>query len=132
VASSSCLWALEHSSTPTKGTLVSAAVLLRVSDIMEHYGYIVLCYVLGSVLAASFAGFAFAYGWWWTKRRSHNRNTEDFITARATQSFWRIGWSFYAGAVGSWVIVTPSQVLQFAREGGGRSQQHTHTALLAL
>jgi hypothetical protein len=32
------------------------------------------------------------------------------VTARGTQSMWRIAWSFYAGAVGSWVIVTPSQV----------------------
>lgn len=32
------------------------------------------------------------------------------MTARGTQSHWRIAWSFYAGAVGSWVIVTPSQV----------------------
>lgn len=47
-------------------------------------------------------------------RRSHkqagNKDTEGFVTARGTQSVWRIAWSFYAGAVGSWVIVTPSQV----------------------
>lgn len=61
--------------------------------------------------------------WWWlcscqgavcdvcrSKRCSGNKDTEDFVTARGTQSAWRIGWSFYAGAVGSWVIVTPSQV----------------------
>jgi len=42
-----------------------------------------------------------------TKRKSGNKDTEDFVTARGTQSAWRIAWSFYAGAVGSWVIVTP-------------------------
>jgi hypothetical protein len=41
---------------------------------------------------------------------SGNKDAEDFVTARGTQSYWRIAWSFYAGAVGSWVIVTPSQV----------------------
>jgi hypothetical protein len=45
-----------------------------------------------------------------SRRKAGNKDTEDFVTARGTQSLWRIGWSFYAGAVGSWVIVTPSQV----------------------
>ena len=49
-----------------------------------------------------------------TKKKSGNKDTEDFVTARGTQSAWRIAWSFYAGAVGSWVIVTPSQVCTVA------------------
>ncbi|KAF8059372.1 Selenoo [Scenedesmus sp. PABB004] len=74
----------------------------------------VLCYVLGSFVAVSFAAYALAYGWWWSHRRAANKDTEDFVTARSTQSMWRIGWSFYAGAVGSWAIVTPSQYASFA------------------
>ncbi|WIA37348.1 hypothetical protein OEZ86_014277 [Tetradesmus obliquus] len=42
------------------------------------------------------------------------QSTEDFITARGTQNIWRIGWSFYAGAVGAWVIVAPSQYASFS------------------
>lgn len=41
-------------------------------------------------------------------------STEDFVTARGTQSVGRIAWSFYAGAVGAWVIVSPSQYAAFA------------------
>lgn len=77
---------------------------------MEQYGYQVVCYVVGSFVALLFALYAFAYGWWWTKKQARNQGTEDFVTARASQSMFRIGWSFYAGAVGSWAIVTPSQV----------------------
>lgn len=80
---------------------------------LAHEGYVVLCYVLGSFTALTFAGYALAFGWWWTTRRAGNKDTEGFCTARGTQSFWRIGWSFYAGAVGSWVIVTPSQYASF-------------------
>jgi hypothetical protein len=41
-------------------------------------------------------------------------STEDFVTARGTQGVGRIAWSFYAGAVGAWVIVSPSQYAAFA------------------
>lgn len=77
---------------------------------MEQHGYQIVCYVVGSFVALLFALYAFAYGWWWTKKQSRNQGTEDFVTARGSQSMLRIGWSFYAGAVGSWAIVTPSQV----------------------
>jgi hypothetical protein len=77
---------------------------------MEQYGYQIVCYVVGSFVALLFAIYAFAYGWWWTKKQERNQGTEDFVTARGSQSMLRIGWSFYAGAVGSWAIVTPSQV----------------------
>jgi len=68
-----------------------------------------VCYAVGTFLAVAFATYAFFYGRYWTKHQK-NRDTEDFITARGTQNIWRIGWSFYAGAVGAWVIVAPSQV----------------------
>uniref|UniRef100_A0A383WE19 Uncharacterized protein n=1 Tax=Tetradesmus obliquus TaxID=3088 RepID=A0A383WE19_TETOB len=81
---------------------------------MEQHGYQIVCYVVGSFVALLFALYAFAYGWWWTKKQSRNQGTEDFVTARGSQSMLRIGWSFYAGAVGSWAIVTPSQYASFA------------------
>jgi Na+/proline symporter len=40
--------------------------------------------------------------------------TEVFITARKTQGMWRVGWSFFAGSVGAWVIVTPSSYASYA------------------
>jgi hypothetical protein len=83
---------------------------------MEQYGYQIVCYVVGSFVALLFAIYAFAYGWWWTKKQERNQGTEDFVTARASQSMFRIGWSFYAGAVGSWAIVTPSQVCKLVRK----------------
>lgn len=81
-----------------------------IDRMLDHQGYVIVCYVVGSFVALAFALYAFAYGWWWTHKKHANKDTEDFVTARATQNMWRIGWSFYAGAVGSWVIVTPSQV----------------------
>lgn len=48
--------------------------------------------------------------WLQARKADGNKDTEKFITARGTQQMWRIGWSFYAGAVGAWVIVAPSQV----------------------
>ncbi len=41
-------------------------------------------------------------------------DTETFITGRHTQNQWRIGWSFYAGAVGAWAVVTPGAYGAFA------------------
>jgi hypothetical protein len=69
-----------------------------------------VCYAVGTFVAVVFAIYAFVYGSWWTRRMAGKQSTEDFITARGTQNIWRIGWSFYAGAVGAWVIVAPSQV----------------------
>eukprot|EP00457_Paulinella_chromatophora_P003793 gb/GEZN01003801.1/.p1 GENE.gb/GEZN01003801.1/~~gb/GEZN01003801.1/.p1 ORF type:complete len:641 (+),score=31.40 gb/GEZN01003801.1/:98-1924(+) len=34
--------------------------------------------------------------------------TEDFITARGQVPMWRLGWSFFAGAIGAWVIASPA------------------------
>jgi hypothetical protein len=69
-----------------------------------------VCYAVGTFVAVVFATYAFVYGSWWTRKMAGKQSTEDFITARGTQNIWRIGWSFYAGAVGAWVIVAPSQV----------------------
>jgi hypothetical protein len=41
------------------------------------------------------------------------RNTESFLTARNQVGPFRIAWSFYAGAVGAWVIASPAQYATF-------------------
>jgi hypothetical protein len=74
---------------------------------MQQHGYLVLCYVLGSAVAASFAAYAMVYARIWG--RTHNKDTEDFITARTSQNMWRVGWSFFAGGLGATAIITPSQ-----------------------
>jgi hypothetical protein len=40
----------------------------------------------------------------------HDRDTEAFITARGTQGWVRIAWSFFAGALGAWAIATPANM----------------------
>lgn len=42
------------------------------------------------------------------------KDFESFITARSTQSRWRIAFSFYAGSVGAWAITTPANYASFA------------------
>jgi len=93
-------------------------------------------------VAVLFAAYAVLFGWWTNRRRlaaaapvvagsgalapgapapaalaaggAELGSTEDFVTARGTQGVGRIAWSFYAGAVGAWVIVSPSQYAAFA------------------
>jgi len=76
---------------------------------MQHQDFVILCYAVGTFLAVAFAAYAFWYGRLLSKK-AQNTDTEAFLTARGTQSIWRVGWSFYAGAVGAWVVVAPSQV----------------------
>lgn len=42
------------------------------------------------------------------------KDVASFITARSTQSRWRIAFSFYAGSVGAWAITTPANYASFA------------------
>eukprot|EP00899_Mesostigma_viride_P007857 jgi/Mesvir1/17072/Mv15260-RA.1 len=52
---------------------------------------------------------------WYTKFRSKKVVTaDDFVTARGTASTWYIGWSFFATAVGSWIIVGPASYAPWA------------------
>ncbi|KAJ3372671.1 hypothetical protein GGF31_001695 [Allomyces arbusculus] len=37
-------------------------------------------------------------------------DTEAFLTARGTQAWPRIAWSFFAGALGAWAIATPANM----------------------
>jgi len=48
------------------------------------------------------------------KEGALNNNIEGFLTAKNTQSRWRIAFSFYAGSVGAWAITTPANYSTFA------------------
>lgn len=82
---------------------------------LTHAGYVAVCYAVGLFLVVAFAAYAIAFGAWFQRRRMRIADTEAFTTARATQPLWRIGWSFFCGAVGSWALVTPAN---FASYGG--------------
>lgn len=75
---------------------------------LDHAGYVAVCYAVGLFIVVSFAAYAVAYGAWFQKRQKKIQDTESFLTARGTQSLWRIGWSFFCGAVGAWAVVTPA------------------------
>jgi Na+/proline symporter len=77
-------------------------------------GYIGLCYGLSVPLVVAFGVYAVAYGRWFQSHRMAIKDTEAFTTARGTQSLWRIGWSFFCGAVGAWALVTPANFASFA------------------
>ena len=74
---------------------------------MEQAGWTALAYALSVIVAVAFAAYAFAFGFLRQRRAAKAVDTEEFVTARGSCSFWRIGWSFYAGAVGAWVITAP-------------------------
>jgi hypothetical protein len=40
--------------------------------------------------------------------------SDAFVTAKGTQGVWRIAWSFFASAMGSWVITAPANFAVFA------------------
>ena len=42
-----------------------------------------------------------------------DQTTTEFITGRGTAPKWRIAWSFFASAVGAWVITAPSAFAVF-------------------
>jgi hypothetical protein len=44
---------------------------------MDHHGYVIVCYVVGSFVALSFAIYAWTYAWWWSNRRNLNKDTGE-------------------------------------------------------
>lgn len=73
---------------------------------VDKSGWIALSYSLGYFLLVSVAVFALVLAWKWRARIL--KNQESFITARGQAPFWRISWSFFAGALGAWVVVSPA------------------------
>ena len=61
----------------------------------------------------------FAFGamatYYTVKNKSATASTEAFITARGTQGFWRVFWSFYAGSIGAWAVFLPASYTSFGK-----------------
>jgi len=74
-------------------------------------GFEALCWTLSAVLLVSVAAYGLLMSWRWRKiTNSH----ENFVTARNQVHTWRLAWSFFAGAIGAWVIASPSSYASFA------------------
>eukprot|EP01134_Creolimax_fragrantissima_P008372 CFRG8372T1 len=50
----------------------------------------------------------------WVYQRKTKVDTEQFFTARSSVGKWKIAFSFYAGAVGSWVVTGPASYASYA------------------
>lgn len=74
--------------------------------------YLALTYGLTIPLVVGMAVYAMILGY---MKRKTNHNNELFITARKQAGPFLIGWSFYAAAVGAWVIASPAS---YAAYGG--------------
>jgi SSS family solute:Na+ symporter len=79
---------------------------------MDANSWLIVAYVTTIFAVTAFAAFAVVYTRFYSKTKLDT--TEDFIAARGTQNKYRIAWSFFAGAVGAWVIVSPPAYASFA------------------
>ena len=75
---------------------------------MDQSGWTALAYSLSVFIALAYAAYAVGFGWLHQRRSNKAVDTEEFVTARGSCSFWRIGFSFYASAMGAWAITAPS------------------------
>jgi SSS family solute:Na+ symporter len=78
---------------------------------VSSQGYTALAYTFSVACAVAVAVYAFVKGY---LLRSKIQDTEAFITARGQVGWYRVAWSFYAGAVGAWVITSPAGYASFA------------------
>ena len=80
--------------------------------------FVEVCYLVVIFSQLAFACLAVFLSFKWQKilvTESVNcESVEFFITARKTQGQWRIGWSFFAGAMGSWAIIGPPNYACYA------------------
>lgn len=73
-----------------------------------HEKYVIISWVTCVFAVCLFAALAMGLYTWMYVRGGLKESTEHFLTARHTASVWRVAWSYFAGAVGAWVIVGPS------------------------
>jgi SSS family solute:Na+ symporter len=73
--------------------------------------YLALCYGLSVPMVVAVFIFAMSCGYY---KRKQIADTESFITARKSVGYLYIAWSFYAGAVGAWVIASPASYASYA------------------
>ncbi|KNC82499.1 hypothetical protein SARC_05225, partial [Sphaeroforma arctica JP610] len=69
------------------------------------YGTVFPCLILFAVYAVVISVM---------QQRKETLDTENFITARGSVGKWRIAFSFYAGAVGSWVVTGPANYASYS------------------
>jgi len=81
-------------------------------------GWLALSYALVISALVAFAAYAVLYTKFFSGKHKGEsetlESTAGFITARNSQSMWRISWSFYAGSVGAWCITGPPGYATFA------------------
>ena len=78
---------------------------------VSSQGYTAMAYTFAVVFAVAVAIYAFVKGY---LLRQKIADTESFLTARGQVGWYRVAWSFYAGAVGAWVITSPAGYASFA------------------
>lgn len=54
-----------------------------------------------------------------SKHSTIDTSTEFFLTAKNSQSLWRLTWSFYAASVGAWVLFAPASFALDPEYGAG-------------
>ncbi|ORZ36371.1 hypothetical protein BCR44DRAFT_27234 [Catenaria anguillulae PL171] len=76
--------------------------------------FVATTWSLSVVVLLAFAGTAVFLARKHLRSHASEFDTEQFITARATQPWMRIGWSFFTGGLGAWAIATPANYASFA------------------
>jgi hypothetical protein len=76
--------------------------------------YGLVCFTLAAVAIYALAYPKFIAAKYFAKEGAVLDDLEGFLTARKSQSRWRIAFSFYAGSVGAWAITTPANYATFA------------------
>ena len=82
--------------------------MLDTSDVFKESTAAKVATGLSVVLVLAFGGYAV----WYSRQTSvalESKSLENFLTARRSIGWVNIGWSFYASAVGSWVITAPAE-----------------------
>ncbi|KAI9218759.1 hypothetical protein BC828DRAFT_199521 [Blastocladiella britannica] len=92
---------------------VAAPTLAPIQLLDAPTSFVVVAWVLSVATLLAFTGAAVFLTWRHLKHESFN--TDSFLTARGTQPWYRIAWSFFAGALGAWAIGTPAS---FAASSG--------------
>ena len=73
--------------------------------------FIAACYGLAVPLVTLVACYALVTGY---RLRAKVGGTESFLTARGLVGPLRLGWSFFAGGVGAWVVASPANYASYA------------------
>jgi hypothetical protein len=68
---------------------------------------VIWTYVVGSLVVVGFGALAAYLAWDRQVRQGKKDTTEFFLTARNSFGTFRIAWSFYAAAMGSWALFSP-------------------------